>query len=143
MSVQSYNVLAHRHTPEIDAYSGARTLFTPQIGPFDRGIVSTVHVDVASGWDELRVRELFDAAYRDEPFVRVLSKGTWPATADVRGTNFCDIGMAFDASEGHVILSSAIDNLVKGASGQAVQCFNLRFGFDETMGMVAKARVGA
>lgn len=141
VSVQAYNVLAHRHNPEIDAFSGAKTLFTPQIGPFDRGIVSTVHVDVAPGWDEARVRELFDAAYRDEPFVRVLSKGTWPAAADVRGTNFCDIGLAFDAAEGHVILSSAIDNLVKGAAGQAVQCFNIRFGFDEAMGMFAKARV--
>ena len=139
VSLQAYGVLTHRHNPEIDAYSGARTLFTPHLGPFDRGILSTIHVEVAPDFDEARIRELFIAAYRDEPFVRAL-KGAWPAIADVRGTNFCDIGLAFDPEFSHVILSSAIDNLVKGAAGQAVQCFNIRFGFPEASGMTAKGR---
>lgn len=132
VSVQAYNVLAHRHNPEIDAYGGTPVVFTPHLGPYDRGILSTIHVELAEGWNGDRARETLAAAYRSEPFIRLLSPGTWPAVADVRATNFCDIALAADDARRHLIISSAIDNLVKGAAGQAVQCFNLRFGLGET-----------
>lgn len=138
VSVQAYGVLTHRHGPEIDAYAGTPVVFTPHLGPYERGIQSTMHVELAAGWDNARVRELYERNYAKEPFVRVLAKGSWPAVNDVRGTNFCDIGFAVDEANSHLIVCSAIDNLVKGAAGQAVQCMNLRCGLDETMGLGGK-----
>ncbi len=132
VSSQHYGVLTHRHNPEIDAYVGTSTVFTPQLGPYDRGILSTIHVDLAPGFDEAKVRRLFADAYQYEPFVRLCSPGVWPAIGDVRYTNFCDIGLAVDAKYNHLIIASAIDNLTKGAAGQAVQCMNIRFGLPET-----------
>jgi N-acetyl-gamma-glutamyl-phosphate reductase len=137
VSVQPYNVLKHRHNPEIDAYAGVPVVFTPQIGPYDRGIVSTIHVDLAKDWDLARVSETLRGAYEKEAFVRLCPSGVWPAAADVRGTNFCDIAWAVDEAFGHLIIVSALDNLLKGAAGQAVQCMNIRFGLPETMGLLA------
>lgn len=140
VSQQAYGVLKHRHNPEIDAYAGTATLFTPHLGPFERGILSTIHIELADGWTEARVRETLDAAYGQERFVRLCGAGVWPAVGDVAHTNFCDIGVAvdgaWDAKRPHLILESAIDNLVKGAAGQAVQCMNIRFGIDEGEGLV-------
>ncbi|CAG0982485.1 N-acetyl-gamma-glutamyl-phosphate reductase [Phycisphaerales bacterium] len=137
---QPYNVLKHRHQPEIDAYAGLATLFTPHLGPFERGILSTIHVELAPGWDDVKVRGTWSAAYGREPFVRLCPPGVWPSVADVRGTNFCDIACAVDAAWNHLIIASAIDNLVKGAAGQAVQCMNARFGLPETAGLLSGAR---
>lgn len=131
VSQQAYGVLKHRHQPEIDAYVGTATYFTPHLGPYDRGILSTMHVDLAEGWNESRVRETLAAAYRDEPFVHVCKPGVWPSVHDVARTNRVDIALAADA-RGHCIISSAIDNLTKGAAGQAVQCMNIRLGLPET-----------
>lgn len=139
VSQKPYNVLKHRHTPEIGAYSGAGAqgvVFTPHLGPYDRGILSTMHVELAPGWNGARVTEALRGAYEREPFVRLLPAGEWPAVADVVGTNFCDIGWAVDESHGHLILVSALDNLVKGAAGQAIQCMNLRLGLGETTGLM-------
>lgn len=136
VSVQAYGVLTHRHTPEIAAYSGIPVVFTPHVGPYDRGIQSTIHVELAPGWTGDRARETLAAAYANEPFVRLLPKNTWPAVGDVQHTNFCDIALAADDAAGHLIICSAIDNLVKGAAGQAVQCFNRRFGFAETQALL-------
>jgi N-acetyl-gamma-glutamyl-phosphate reductase len=138
VSVQPYSVFKHRHNPEIDAYAGVPVVFTPQLGPYDRGIVSAIHVDLATGWNCARVTAALEEAYAHEPFVRLCKPGVWPSVADVRGTNFCDIGWAVDEPYGHLILVSAIDNLVKGAAGQAVQCMNIRFGLPETLGQDAK-----
>lgn len=138
VSVQAYGVLTHRHTPEIEAYSGVRTVFTPHLGPYDRGILATIHIDTAPGVTAQRVREIYQESYSNEPFVRILKSGNWPSVADVRGTNFCDIGFAMDEANGHLIICSAIDNLVKGAAGQAVQCMNLCLGFPESSGMASK-----
>lgn len=135
ISMQPYGVLSHRHQPEIDAYAGVRTVFTPHLGPFERGILATIHVELAAGWDSARVSEAYRAAYTREPFVRLCPAGVWPGVGDVRGTNYCDLGWAVDEREGHLIVVSAIDNLVKGAAGQAVQCFNIRMGFPETLGL--------
>jgi N-acetyl-gamma-glutamyl-phosphate reductase len=131
VSLQAYNVLAHRHNPEIDTYVGAKTLFTPHLGAFDRGILATIHADLQPGWSAARVRELFERRYANERFVKVLPAGRWPRVGAVRGTNLCHIGLAVDEEHGHVVLSSAIDNLVKGASGQAVQAMNCVLGLDE------------
>jgi N-acetyl-gamma-glutamyl-phosphate reductase len=136
VSVQPYGVFKHRHNPEIDAYAGVPVVFTPQIGPYDRGIVSTIHVDLAKGWDLERVTATMRSAYEKEPFVRLCPPGIWPAVTDVRGTNFCDIAWAVDEAHGHLIVVSALDNLVKGAAGQAVQCMNIRCGLDETTGLL-------
>lgn len=137
VSLQPYNVLKHRHNPEIDTHVGTPTLFTPHLAAFERGILSTIHVDLAPGWNSTKVFETLRAAYANEPFVRLCGEHVWPAVADVRHTNFCDIGWAVDDAYNHLILVSAIDNLVKGAAGQAVQCFNRRFGFAETNALLA------
>lgn len=136
---QPYSVLKHRHQPEIDAYAGIETVFTPHLGPYERGILSTIHVELAQGWDEARVRETLATAYANEPFVRLCPTGTWPSVADVRSTNFCDITLAVDPAWNHLIIASAIDNLVKGAAGQAVQCMNVRFGLPEIAGLLPGA----
>ncbi|MFZ4573408.1 MAG: N-acetyl-gamma-glutamyl-phosphate reductase [Phycisphaerales bacterium] len=137
VSLQAYNVFKHRHNPEIDAYAGTPTVFTPHLAAFERGILSTIHVELAEGWTASRIEDVFGSAYAHEPFVRLCGEGVWPAVADVRHTNFCDIGWGFDPEHRHLIIASAIDNLVKGAAGQAVQCFNLRFGLAEDAGLSA------
>ncbi|MFM9996490.1 MAG: N-acetyl-gamma-glutamyl-phosphate reductase [Phycisphaerales bacterium] len=132
VSLQPYNVLKHRHNPEIDAYAGTPTVFTPHLGPFDRGILSTIHVELADGWTGDSVRDTLAAAYDDEPFIRLLPADAWPSVAAVERSNFCDIALAVDEPHHHLILVSAIDNLTKGAAGQAVQCMNIRFGLAES-----------
>ena len=138
--MQPYDVLHHRHNPEIDQYAGAEVIFTPHLGPYERGILSTIHVELAEGWDAQRVAAALQGAYADEPFVRLLPSGQWPSVGGVARTNFCDIAFAVDAARRRLILVSAIDNLVKGAAGQAVQCFNIRFGFPETTALRAGLR---
>lgn len=143
VSLQPYGVFKHRHQPEIDAYAGVSTVFTPHLGAYDRGILSTIHVDLTEGTTEQTIRDIYARAYASEPFVRLLPAGSWPSVADVRGTNYCDIGVAVDAANRHAIIVSAIDNLVKGAAGQAVQCFNARFGFPETTALIDASFAGA
>lgn len=142
VSQRPYDVLRHRHNPEIDLHSGCRVIFTPHLGPFDRGILSTIHVDLAPGWTEAGAREALERAYGEEPFVRLLPAGAWPSVGAVRHTNFCDIGLACDEERRHLIVVSAIDNLAKGAAGQAAQCMNIRFGLPETAGLGARALEG-
>ncbi len=136
VSLQPYNVLKHRHNPEINLHCGTGVVFTPHLGAFDRGILSTIHVDLAVGWTAARVGETLRSAYGGETFVRLLGAEVWPSIAGVRGTNYCDIGWACDEDGRHLILVSAIDNLVKGAAGQALQCMNIRFGLPETEGLL-------
>lgn len=135
VSLQPYGVLSHRHQPEIDAYTGCPTVFTPHLGAFDRGILSTIHCELAPGWTGARARDALASAYAGEPFVRLLPAGQWPSVAGVRGSNFIDIALQADDEQRHLIVVSALDNLVKGASGQAVQCMNIRLGLPETAGL--------
>jgi N-acetyl-gamma-glutamyl-phosphate reductase len=102
----------------------------------DRGILSTIYVNMASDADEVEIRREYERFYDGEPFVRILSEGQYPATKTVAGTNYCDIGMKLDKRTNRLIIISAIDNLLKGASSQAVQCMNIIFGFDEREGLV-------
>jgi N-acetyl-gamma-glutamyl-phosphate reductase len=136
VSLQPYNVLKHRHNPEIDQYAGTPAVFTPHLGPYDRGILSTIHVELTDGWTAARVTDTIRAVYAREPFIRLLPSDRWPSVAGVRETNFCDIAWTVDEPNRHLILVSAIDNLVKGAAGQAIQCMNIRFDLPETTGLL-------
>ncbi len=135
VSLEPYGVFTHRHGPEINQHCGAPIIFTPHLGAFDRGILSTMHMRLAQDWTEERVRSLLDETYDHEPFVRILDVDTWPTISAVRCTNYCDIALKVDDSKAHLIVVSALDNLMKGAAGQAVQCMNVRFGLPETVGL--------
>ena len=102
-----------------------------------RGILSTCYAKLAEGVTADRVDEAFRALYQDEYFIRLRGRGSYPETKYVRGSNFCDLGWHIDERTGRVIVLSAIDNLVKGAAGQAVQNFNIACGFDEKLGLTA------
>jgi N-acetyl-gamma-glutamyl-phosphate reductase len=131
----------HRHTPEIEqelsllAGESLVITFTPHLVPMDRGILSTVYATPRTATTTVELVQLYQDFYSGEPFVRVLPQGSLPNTAFVRGSNFCDIAPLVDSRTGRVIIVSAIDNLVKGASGQAVQNMNIVCGFPETMGL--------
>lgn len=139
---KAYNVAHHRHTPEIeqalsDLSGEAVTLnFTPHLVPMARGILSTCYAELRAGATAEDVDAAFEARYGGEPFIRLLGRGAYPETKYVRGSNFCDLGWHIDERTGRVIVLSAIDNLVKGAAGQAVQNFNIACGFDETEGLM-------
>jgi N-acetyl-gamma-glutamyl-phosphate reductase len=134
-----YKVGAHQHVPEIKQATGARSLsFTPVLAPMPRGILATVTARPADGSGPASaagVREVLAAAYRGEPFVRVLPEGAWPHTAATLGANTCLLQAAVDVDSGRIIVVSALDNLGKGAAGQAVQCANLMLGLAETAGL--------
>ncbi len=131
----------HRHTPEIEqelsllAGEPLKITFTPHLVPMDRGILSTIYATPDKAISSEAIAKLYREFYHGEPFVRVLANGSLPSTAFVRGSNFCDIAPLVDLRTGRIIVVSAIDNLVKGASGQAVQNMNLICGFPETMGL--------
>jgi N-acetyl-gamma-glutamyl-phosphate reductase len=131
----------HRHTPEIEqelsliAGIPLKLTFTPHLVPMDRGILSTIYAAPTKDLTSAQLVSLYEEFYAGEAFVRVLPQGNLPSTAFVRGSNFCDIAPQIDPRTGRVIVVSAIDNLVKGASGQAVQNMNLVCGFPETTGL--------
>lgn len=132
-----YKVGCHQHVPEILQASGARTLsMTPVLAPMPRGILATVTaVPADDGLTAADVREVLVRAYPNEPFVRVLPEGRWPHTAATLGSNSVHLQACIDQSSGRVIVLSAIDNLGKGAAGQAVQNANLMLGLDEVAGL--------
>lgn len=134
---KAYKVGSHRHTPEIDqemtAISGTKVsvTFTPHLIPASRGILSTSYADLKKPMTAAEVHSLYTQTYAKEPFVRVLPEGKFPDISHVRGSNFCDIGVWADGKKKKVIVVSAIDNLVKGASGQAVQNMNIMYWLKE------------
>jgi N-acetyl-gamma-glutamyl-phosphate reductase len=139
--IHAYGIAAHRHAPEIEqelsrAAGHALTVtFTPHLMPMSRGILSTIYVRLANGATVADLRATLEARYAGEPFVGVLPEGAAPATRHVRGSNHCLMNVFADRGEGRAIIVSVIDNLVKGASGQAVQNMNLLFGVPETAGL--------
>lgn len=136
--VCAYKVGAHQHTPEIKQATGARSLsFTPLLAPMPRGILATVTAVPDGAADGAAVRGALAEAYADEPFVHVLPEGSWPHTAATLGGNACQLQATVDADSGRIVVVSAIDNLGKGAAGQAVQCANLMLGLPETTGLTA------
>lgn len=140
-NIKAYGVATHRHTPEIEEQLGYAagekvTLnFTPHLVPMNRGILATEYAKLTKdvSWEE--VKAVYDKYYADEKFVRVLDKDVCPETKWVEGSNYVDIGFKIDPRTGRIIMMGAIDNLVKGAAGQAVQNMNLMFGLDESEGL--------
>ncbi|MBF0520913.1 MAG: N-acetyl-gamma-glutamyl-phosphate reductase [Nitrospirae bacterium] len=134
---KAYGVSTHRHTPEIEqelsaiAKTNIKISFTPHLIPINRGMLSTVYAKLKTDISIDEVITIYNNAYKDEPFVKVLPQGMFPDTRYVAGTNYCHIGLSINHNK-TLIVVSAIDNLLKGASGQAVQNMNLMFGFDET-----------
>lgn len=141
-SIRPYGVPKHRHLSEIEqelsqvANEKVTIQFTPHLVPVNRGIISTMYVDLRGKIDLGKVASIYERAYRDEPFVRLLASERLPDTKNVVGTNFIDLAWKIDHRTNRLVVMSAIDNLTKGTSGQAVQCFNLMCGFDETAGLL-------
>lgn len=140
---KAYNIGGHRHTPEIeqglaDAVGKSTfppVIFTPHLLPVARGILSTSYARLKSDVSDDQLYEVLAERYSNEPFVRVLKPGQLPQIKHVAGSNFCDIGVVSNSRSGKVIALGAIDNLLKGASGQAVQNMNIMCGFNETDGL--------
>ena len=140
-SFKAYAVANHRHTPEIEQelsiLNGENIIlnFTPHLVPMARGILSTCYANISPAVDDKTINEAFAKMYGQEFFIRLLGEGGYPTTKNVRGSNICEIGWHIDRRTNRVIVISAIDNLVKGAAGQAVQNFNIACGFDEKTGL--------
>lgn len=140
-NLKAYNIAGHRHTPEIEQalseLSGEKVVinFTPHLIPMARGILSTCYATLKDNVTGDDVDKAFEELYEKEYFIRLLGRGGYPATKNTRGSNFCDLGWHIDSRTKRVIVVSAIDNLVKGAAGQAVQNMNVMFGLDEKMGL--------
>jgi N-acetyl-gamma-glutamyl-phosphate reductase len=138
---KAYRVASHQHTPEIEQELGKlageklRVTFTPHLVPMVRGILSTIYIELKNHKSEKELYGLYDSFYTGSTFVRVLEPPMLPETRYVRGSNFCDIALRFDPRTGQVVIISVIDNLVRGASGQAVQNMNLMFGLPEETGL--------
>lgn len=132
---------AHRHLVEMEQEmkalggNGCRLIFSPHLIPMSRGILSTLYVKTKKPLGKDELQELYESAYAGEPFVRVLKNGKPPETKAVKYSNRCDIGLTPLEDDCMVLITSAIDNLVKGASGQAIQNMNLMSGFEETLGL--------
>jgi N-acetyl-gamma-glutamyl-phosphate reductase len=142
---KAYSIAAHRHTPEIEqelsAAAGKNVAlnFTPHLVPMDRGILTTIYAKLIKNVDPQEVHEIYRAAYRKEPFTHVLDMGRFPNVKTVRGTNLCELGVTVNKRTNTLIVVAAIDNLMKGASGQAVHNMNIMMGFDETTALNAIA----
>lgn len=131
-----YKVGRHQHVPEIKQATGARGLsFTPVLAPVPRGILATVTARPARPTSAAAVREVLAQAYHGEPFVRLLPEDAWPHTGATLGANSCLLQATVDGDSGRIIVVSALDNLGKGAAGQAVQCANLMLGLPESLGL--------
>ena len=133
VSLHPYGVLGHRHQPEISTHLGQDVIFTPHLGNFPRGILATITVKLADGVTQEQVDAAYYEAYENSDCVRLydVMAGQTPSIKNVVGTSHCDLGWKIDESTGHAVLMSAIDNLLKGAAGQAIQCANIRFGLND------------
>lgn len=141
-NIKAYGVASHRHTPEIEeqlsyaAGEEVKLIFTPHLVPMNRGILVTAYADLKDGVTDGMIRSAYEKHYADEYFIRLLDKDVYPETRWVEGSNFVDIGYKVEPRTGRVIMMGAIDNLVKGAAGQAIQNMNIMFGFDEKEGLM-------
>jgi N-acetyl-gamma-glutamyl-phosphate reductase len=146
-SIKAYGVLGHRHGPEIEqglnlhSREPVNLVFMPHLTPMIRGILATLYAPLKAGidTDAGSLQALYRESYGNEPFVDLLPQGQYPATRNVKGANYCQISVSYLPHNGRVVVLSAIDNLVKGASGQAVQIMNLMLGVPETTGLTGAA----
>ena len=142
-SFKPYKVGSHRHTPEMEEVLSLQgkqkysVTFVPHLLPMTTGMLTTAYIRVKDGIKEEQAREILENFYRAKPFIRILPEGKFPDTLHVKGSNFCDIGFYLDEKTGMLILVSAIDNLIKGASGQAIQNMNLMFDIKEQAGLIS------
>ncbi|SCY65426.1 N-acetyl-gamma-glutamyl-phosphate reductase [Alkaliphilus peptidifermentans] len=140
-NVKAYSIASHRHIPEIEEQLSLMVekeviiQFTPHLIPMTRGILSTIYLENSKDLKSKDIEEIFNINYKNERFIRLLTEGDLPQTKAVTGTNYCDIAVKIDDRTGRIIIISAIDNLIKGAAGQAVQNMNIILGFDEGMGL--------
>lgn len=140
-NLKAYAIGTHRHTPEIEqelsiaANKDIMIQFTPHLVPMTRGILSTIYIDNTKNLTPEDIKTTLDNYYHNHQFIRILEEGQYPQTKGVYASNYCDIGFKIDKRTNKIIIVSAIDNLVKGAAGQAIQNMNLIFGFDETEGL--------
>ncbi len=136
-----YQVNQHKHVPEIEQQlrdwdpNVQAVTFQPHLVPMVRGIMSTMYMQAKKEMSEQQLRDLYEDAYGNEAFVRIRKHGQYPATKEVYGSNYCDIGLTYDERTGRITVVSVIDNVVKGAAGQAVQNFNVMNGFNEEAGL--------
>jgi N-acetyl-gamma-glutamyl-phosphate reductase len=135
--IRAYGFPVHRHSYEVEqVLSWCRgeevsVTFIPHLVPMVRGILATIYVNLQAGTGEDDLRRIYSRYYGEEPFIRLYQAGQYPSTRFVSGTNFCDLGISYREEKGQAIILSAIDNLVKGGSGAAVQCMNISLGFEE------------
>lgn len=142
-SFYAYKIAAHRHTPEMEQTlthmagdQPVKLTFVPHLLPINRGILATCYARLQEGVTEQQVRETYEKRYEDECFIRLLPQGKSADVKQVRCSNFCDLSLHIDQRAGILIAISAIDNMVKGAAGQAIQNMNLAFGLEETAGLI-------
>jgi N-acetyl-gamma-glutamyl-phosphate reductase len=136
---RAYNLFSHRHTPEILEHTGfaeSQLVFTTHLLPLARGILSTIYVTLKEKQSSENIEKLYREFYAGRPFVRIWPTGTLPELQHVANTNFCDIGFALDACGKRLVVVSCLDNLGKGAAGQAIQNFNLLLGIEEQTGLL-------
>jgi N-acetyl-gamma-glutamyl-phosphate reductase len=137
-NLKIYKVHEHQHIPEIEQQlhewdkEVQEITFSTHLIPMTRGIMATIYVELLEDWENKRLLDLYKQFYKDKPFVRVRDEGVFPSTKDVYGSNYCDIGLKLDPRTNRLTIVSVIDNLMKGAAGQAVQNFNIMFGIEET-----------
>lgn len=144
-NIKAYGVLTHRHTPEIEeqlSYASGSTkvddvkiIFTPHLVPMNRGILVTSYANLAKDVDYDEVRAAYEKYYKDEKFIRILDKDVCPETKWVEGSNYYDVSFKIDKRTNRIVMMGALDNIVKGAAGQAVQNMNILFGLPEDMGL--------
>ena len=151
-AIHAYKLTTHRHTPEISQELSRLVpstlaalpkafplIFTPHLVPMNRGILSTAYAQVTPGAGQTEMTEAYHQTYRDEYFIRLHQTPDTVNPNNLRGSNFCDLGFMFDSQTRYLICTAALDNLVKGAGGQAIQCMNLMCGFEENLGLTGAA----
>jgi N-acetyl-gamma-glutamyl-phosphate reductase len=140
-SIKAYNVLSHPHTPEIEGQlsklveNEISITFTTHLVPMNRGILCTCYGNLKRAYDYEELKKIYEKYYKNELFIRLTTKGVFPDTKWVKGSNYCDIGFSVDEKRSKIIIIGAIDNLIKGAAGQAVQNMNLMFNLEENVGL--------
>jgi len=140
-NIKAYSITNHRHTPEIEeqlSYASGKDVkinFTPHLIPMNRGILTTSYATLSKGVSYEEVKEVYDKYYSEEKFIRVLDKDVFPQTKWVEASNYVDVNFKIDQRTKRIIVIGAMDNLVKGAAGQAIQNMNIMFGLNETMGL--------
>ncbi|MCT4687182.1 N-acetyl-gamma-glutamyl-phosphate reductase [Vallitalea sp.] len=140
-SIKAYKIASHRHTPEIEQElsgvtdSNISISFTPHLIPMNRGILITSYASLNNKYAYKDIKEVYEECYKDEQFIRLLPEGVFPETKWVKGSNYCDINFQIDDRTNRIIVLGTIDNLIKGAAGQAVQNMNIIFGLKESTGL--------